>query len=378
MNIPFIDDESYILNNYNNKNNNKQFNLENGIIYKIKNDYKYFIYIPTFDFYMIKEIKNEYFQNVLDKINKWNENKNENYLKFYKILENKNQNYFSVLIEQSIGFTLTDIINSIGFIDNETLIKISEILISFIKRELNEKKFYEFCPCDIILDLNQKIKFIPPLLRNIHLSNNLCNCKITLLKLTKLFKIKINPFFCLGIIILKMISGNIKLSSFKFLFLNYEKMKNESQCCLFHTLLYIENKYLDHNELLLKDLLKLYPKDLNDFLCSCLSFKGNNYQNIFKHNWILGNTKTYQRIQLSFLEILKITESNYKENVFDSFEEFYDNFELIYNNIDQKLLKNYEEKFISKKNEIILLSKCYNIEKEVLLSKFINISRNNF
>ena len=59
---------------------------------------------------------------------------------------------------------------------------------------------------NLMLEINHKFKFIPPFLRNIYSKDALCNCKITLLKLSKIFKIKINPFFFLFMIILKMIS----------------------------------------------------------------------------------------------------------------------------------------------------------------------------
>ena len=371
MNVPFIQS-----NEYNNIcNNNYDFNMDNGIIYKIKNGYKYFIYIPTFDLFMIKNIKSAYYQDLIEKINEWNNlNNNENYLKIYKTIENKDKGFISIIIEQPLGYTLNDIINSTGFFDNEMMKKIIDKIISNIKNEMNEIN-NEFCSCDIILDMNHKFKFIPPLIRNIHSSHKLCNCKITLLKLSKIFNIKINPFFCLGMIIIKMISGNMKLSSFKFLFLNYEKIKNESQCCLLHNLLYIENKFMDKNEFLLKDLLKLYPKDLINFLCLCTSFQKMSIKNIINHNWLIEKENICQRILLSFGEILKIVKSNYSENIFKSFDDFYNNFEFIYKNLNHKFTQNFKEKLIKKKNEILFLSKCYDIEKEVSISKFINISQ---
>ena len=312
MKFLFIQDENSDLNNENLDLYN-DFNINDGIIYRITNGYNYFIHIPTFNFYMIKKIKLSYYQNLIDKINEWNikSNNNDKYLKIYKTIIDNNKDYFILLIEQPLGYTLTEIINSIGFIDNENLRNIIEKIILNIKEEINENNNNEFCGCDIILDINNKLKFIPPLIRNIHSSHKLCNCKITLLKLSKIFNIKINPFFCLGMIIIKMISGNMKLSSFKFLFLNYEKIKNESQCCLLHNLLYIENKFMDKNEFLLKDLLKLYPKDLINFLCLCTSFQKMSIKNIINHNWLIEKENICQRILLSFGEILNLVQNNY-------------------------------------------------------------------
>ena len=360
-------------------NSNCIFNINDGITYKIKNGYKYFIHIPNFEFYMIKEVNNNHYQTLINNINEWNNNMSdkENYIKIYKVLNNYNENYFSILLEHPLGFALTDIINSIGFIDNELIRKISENIILNIKREIKENFNNEFCGCDLMLEINHKFKFIPPFLRNIYSKDALCNCKITLLKLSKIFKIKINPFFCLGMIILKMISGNMKLSSLQFLYSNYEKIENEFQCCLFHTLIYIENKYLDKNEFLLKDILNLYPNDLCNFLCLCLSFHNVNYKNILGNDWLSENKNRKQRIKLSFIELLNIVQSDFNENLFKSFEEFYNNFEIIYKKIDCKFLQNYKEKLINKKYEIVILSKYYDIEKEFAISKFINISRYN-
>ena len=75
--------------------------------------------------------------------------------------------------------------------------------------------------------------------------------------------------------------------------------------------------------------------------------------------------------------MLNIVQSDFNENLFKSFEEFYNNFEIIYKKIDCKLLPNYKEKLINKKYEIVILSKYYDIEKEFAISKFINISRYN-
>jgi len=375
MKFPFIQDENSDLNNENLDLYN-DFNINDGIIYRITNGYNYFIHIPTFNFYMIKKIKLSYYQNLIDKINEWNikSNNNDKYLKIYKTIIDNNKDYFILLIEQPLGYTLTEIINSIGFIDNENLRNIIEKIILNIKVEINENNNNEFCGCDIILDINNKLKFIPPLIRNIHSSHKLCNCKITLLKLSKIFNIKINSFFCLGMIILKMISGNMKLPCFKFLFSHYEKIRTEFQCCLFHTLLYIENKYLDKNEFLLKDLLYLYPKEMKKFLCSCLSFQNVDNKNIYSNNWLVDNKNYNQRVQISLIEMLRIVQCNINENTFKSFDDFFNNFEMIYKKIDCNLLRNYKEKLINKKIEIILFSKFYDIEKECAISRFINIS----
>ena len=72
--------------------------------------------------------------------------------------------------------------------------------------------------------------------------------------------------------------------------------------------------------------------------------------------------------------MLRIVQCNINENTFKSFDDFFNNFEMIYKKIDCNLLRNYKEKLINKKIEIILFSKFYDIEKECAISRFINIS----
>ena len=89
-------------NNYNNAinslHNNNGINLEDGITYKVKNGYKYYIHIPTVNLYFIKEIKFTYSQTLIKKISDWNKNfyKHENYLKIYQYFVNNPEGYFLI------------------------------------------------------------------------------------------------------------------------------------------------------------------------------------------------------------------------------------------------------------------------------------------
>jgi hypothetical protein len=383
-NIHIKENSNHLLdnNNYNNVINslhNNGLNLEDGITYKVKNGYKYYIHIPTVNLYFIKEIKFTYSQTLIKKITEWNKvyYKHENYLKIYQYFVNNPEGFFSILIEQPIGDTINDYINSIGFCDNFCLSRISQKIYELIKNMKYNSYEEVFCGCDLFFDISNKLKVYPPFLRNINYSTHLCECKQILFKICKIYQININPYFCLGYLMIKMMSGNIKLVSFKYLISYYEEIKKNNNCCLFHTLINIEEKYLDKNDFLLKDLLKYYSPELKNFLCECLSF--NNKHPTPQNEW-LNLYDITQRIRLSIKELLKIVQKNLKENKFKSIDEFMINYEIIYNNLklnggdkssitNQKYFQNlYNHKYI-----ISMISRCFEIEKEEFMSKLINI-----
>ena len=367
-------ENNLIKENNNNKNN---LNLEDGITYKIKNGYKYYIHIPTVNLYFIKEINFSHSQILIKKIKEWNKLYNKHYLKIYQYFVNNPEGFFSILIEQPIGDTINDYINSIGFCDNYILSRVSQKIYELIKNMKYDVNEEIFCGCDLFFDIFNKIKIYPPFLRNITYNNSFCHCKKFLFKISKIFKINISPYFCLGYLMLAMISGNLKLVCFKYLLSYYEEIKQNNNCCLFHTLINIEEKYLDKNDFLLKDLLKYYSPELKNFLCECLSF--NNKHPTPQNEW-LNLYDITQRIRLSIKELLKIVQKNLKENKFKSIDEFMINYEIIYNNLklnggdkssitNQKYFQNlYNHKYI-----ISMISRCFEIEKEEFMSKLINI-----
>ena len=371
-------------NNYNNAinslHNNNGINLEDGITYKVKNGYKYYIHIPTVNLYFIKEIKFTYSQTLIKKISDWNKNfyKHENYLKIYQYFVNNPEGYFSILIEQPIGDTINDYINSIGFCDNFCLSRISQKIYELIKNMKYNSYEEVFCGCDLFFDISNKLKVYPPFLRNINYSTHLCECKQILFKICKIYQININPYFCLGYLMIKMMSGNMKLVSFKYLISYYEEIKKNNNCCLFHTLIYIEEKFLNKKEFLLKDLLKFYSPELKHFLCECLSFDSNRHPTP-QNEW-LNLYDISQRIRVTIKELLRIVQKNLKENKFKTIDEFMNNYEIIYNNlklnggdkssyINQQYFQNlYNHKYI-----ISMICRCFEIEKEEFMSKLINI-----
>jgi hypothetical protein len=371
-----------VTNSYKNTNNNPDLiiNLEEGITYKISKNYKYYFHIPSIEIFLLKEINLIGSQGIIQKIKEWkkfNDN-NPKYLKIYQYFINNPEGYISIIIEQPFGDNLKDIINNIGFCDNFLIFKLSNKLNDLIK---NQKSFVKdnndviFCMCDIFFDVYENLKIIPPVIRNDKSNVNLCDCKKFLIEFSKKYNIKLNSYFCLGFLILKLITGNINIPVFDIILNNNVSKKD----CLYHTLLNIEKNYLNPKEnLLIYNLIKLYPNSLENFLCECLSF--NNSLGINPQNTWLNSYDIQQKIKLSMKEIINITKKYDSKNKFKNINYLLKNFEIIYNNIkinegDKSSIKNkiYFENLCSKKKVYTLISKAYDIEKEEFMTKIINI-----
>jgi len=372
-----INENNNNTNNYNNISNSelKNFSFENGITYKTNKNYKYYFNIENINLYLLKEIKLTNNQNLINEINDWNsylnsaeKEKNNFYLKINKTLINIPEGYYTIIMEQPNGETLTDIINSIGFFDTILLQKISCKLYNIIKYNNNNNIF---CPCDIFIETNENIKIIPFLIRK---HNSYCQCKKDLYYLSEKLKFNINNNFCLGFLLLKIIFGNISLPSYEFL-LNNNNKNIEKKCCLFHTLIEIENKNFNNKYFKLKDLIKIYPFEFEEFLCNCLNFNNNNMN--INNNWLnLYNLK--HKINLNFKEILKIVQNDKNFNKFKNIDDFVNNFEIIYKNLDLNCdYKEYFKNFCSNKNVYYMISKTYDVEVEEFMSKIKNVVYNN-
>ena len=368
--------------NDNNNNPNLIINLEEGITYKISKNYKYYFHIPSIEIFLLKEINLIGSQGIIQKIKEWkkiNDN-NPKYLKIYQYFINNPEGFISIIIEQPFGDNLKDIINNIGFCDNVLIFKLSNKINDLIKYQKNFYKDYNnediFCMCDIFFDVNENLKIIPPIIRNDKLNNkNLCDCKKFLIEFSKKYNIKLNSYFCLGFLILKIITANLNLPVFDIILNNNIPKKD----CLYHTLISIEKNYLNSKEnLLISNLIKLYPNSIENFLCECLNFSNN--VGINPQNAWLNSYDIHQKIKLSMKEIINITKKYDSKNKFQNINQLLKNFEIIYNNIkinegDKSSIKNkiYFENLCSKKKVYILISKAYDIEKEEFMTKIINI-----
>ena len=376
-----------------NKNILKEFEMKNikienlnlGISYKIYNGYKYYLDVKYGQIYILKDINFNFEKEIISSIEEWNKNfRNDGlYLKIYGNKSNFNKEQTTLIIQYPIGGeSLNDIINSVGFYDQNFLFniitKIYKGIIKVKENISNEKyKNISFCLCDIYLNINEHIKIIPPIIRQISMNSNLdkkinfqnslCNCKENIILFQNKFNINKDsiPFFCLGFLIIQIITQNLifELNSFKHILININNIKNK--CCLAHLLLDIEEEKLNGNKyLLFSHFLILYPKSLLSFLHECTSF-----DNIIPSpsNEFLNLYDTNKNLNLSIKEILEIT--ILPKNEYMELETFLKYFEDLYKNIKEK--KDDYIRLLKKNKVIHTLSRCFNIDKEIFLNQII-------
>ncbi len=369
-------------------NINNQINLNEGISYKILNGYKYHFNLINVDIYLLKEINNYYVNKLKEQIKLWknkynNESNDTIFIKIYDIKINIPENHSTIVMEYPTGGeNLTNFVNSVGFRDENILLKIISKLYNNILFFQNKNYFNNipFCLCDIFVDVYNQIKIIPPLIRKIsYLYNRYnqdekCICKHYFDKIKKIFEINNNYIsnFCLGLTILQLITQNLlfKMKSFD-IFINNKKNKELKKCCLIHTLLTIEILFCDKKEdLLISNFLELYPKSLIQFLHECTDFKGKNANQSYER---LIQKKDNNNTKINIKELLKIIEL--PKNDYCKLTEFLRNFEILYKNfiINSDTFKN----FLKKKKIISCLSRTFNIKKEKLFEYFLHIIDND-
>ena len=368
--------------------------LNIGIAYKIHNEYKFYFNIPNGEIYILKEYDYNFGKELIPLINKWNEEyKNNNfYLKIYGHEINSNQRQIIIIMQYpSGGESLNDIINSVGFYDHNILFHLVTKFYQNIKKIKDDKnnqnyKNIPFCLCDIFINVNEDIKIVPPLVRkfqNFEKNKNLCNCKSNILLLQNLFNINEEyiSFFCLGFLIIQIITQNFifELNSYKYIIkklkinshknninnINSYKNNNflEKNCCLAHLLLDIEEQNFNGNEhLLFSHFLNLYPNSLLSFLHECTNFR-NDFPS--SSNAFLNLYDTYKNLNLSIKEILEVIILPKNECI--KFDTFLSDFELLFKDIKINS-NNYIDKLIH--NRVIeVLSRAFDIDKEQLMNE---------
>lgn len=371
---------------------NKIENLNLGITYKMYNGYKYNFNVKNQQIYILKEVSFNLGKGLIPSVEEWNKRYENDglYLKIYGHENNSNQKQTTWIIQYPIGGeSLNDIINSVGFYDQNFLFNIvTKIYKSIIKlkENINNEKYLNvsFCLCDIYININEHIKIIPPLIRHIPINSNsdkritqntLCNCKANLIIIQKLFNINKDciSFFCLGFLIIQIITQNLifELTSYKHL-LNFKNNANKKKCCLAHLILDIEREKLNGNKyLLFSHFLNMYPKSLLSFLHECTSFENNTPAS---SNKFLNLYDTNKNLNLSIKEILEIT--TMPKNEYIKFDAFLRDFENLYQNV-QMNSDDYIRKLNS--NKIIhVLSRAFNMDKEYFINKICQkMEKNN-
>ena len=199
---------------------NRMDKVNIGITYKIYNGYKYYFDIQNGQIYILKEVPFNIGKGIIHSLEEWSKKyeNDELYLKIYGHENNHNLKQTIWIIQYPRGGeTLYDVINSVGFYDQNILFNIvTKIYKSIIKlKEYYKNLNVPFCLCDIYIDVNEHIKIIPPLIRNINLNinkkNTFCKCKKYILLFQKIFNINKGfiSFFCLGFLIIQIITQNL-------------------------------------------------------------------------------------------------------------------------------------------------------------------------
>ena len=360
-------------------------NLNNGLFYKIcNNGYKYFFDLNNIDCYIFKEIEKEN-NNIINLIESWQKNyrKCNHYLKILGYKKFNGQKNYSVILEYPTGGeNFYDIINAIGFYDVKLLLNISQAIyecLSKVKIDKNNKNIF-FCICDIYININNHIKIIPPLIRNIDTNNksfSQCQCKLYLNKLKNIFNYNMDsmPLFCFGLCLLQLITQNLifKLKSFNYI-LKSDKEKYIlcfKKCCFIHTLLNIEDKLCNKTgDLLLNNFIDLYPPCVTNFIHICTQFKSmDNLDAIYKHEF-LNMYDASNRIDIHFKEILKILNFDSKFNTNQiKYEDFLNKFDIIYKKLD---VNQYVFKKIFRYKILNNIVRAFNLKDKKDMNKLLN------
>ena len=365
---------------------NRMDKVNIGITYKIYNGYKYYFDIQNGQIYILKEVPFNIGKGIIHSLEEWSKKyeNDELYLKIYGHENNHNLKQTIWIIQYPRGGeTLYDVINSVGFYDQNILFNIvTKIYKSIIKlKEYYKNLNVPFCLCDIYIDVNEHIKIIPPFIRNINLNinkkNTFCKCKKYILLFQKIFNINKGfiSFFCLGLLIIQIITQNLmfELNSFKYILKkikNNNSINNDSsmkKCCFVHLLLDNENQRLNGKDyLLFSQFLNLYPKSLLDFLHKCTNFENEIPSSASE---FLNLYDTDKNLNLSFKEILGIT--NLIENKYIQLEDFLNTFGFKCEKMNLNINK---EEYIRKLNSykiFHILSRVFGIDKENFYNKFI-------
>ncbi len=144
--------------------------LEDGISLSIiknsqnKRIKKYF-HVPNFEIYFIKELPltGKFFMSEFkEKMSYWNNiiGGSNKFIKIFSEYVNNPEGYVSVVIEYMQGFSLQDILENVGSLNESIMCKMA-IQIMQCFHEFNDKfgeKYSDLCTCDILFDKKGSLK----------------------------------------------------------------------------------------------------------------------------------------------------------------------------------------------------------------------------
>ena len=401
-------------NNQHYENNNKEINnsikqnkkeIENineGITFRYYNGYKYYFNLRSANIYFLKEVQYNLAKGISSSINIWNKyfHNNNSYLNIICRKVNTPENHYTFIIEYPRGGeNIYDIIDSVGLHEEKFVYKIiSEIYnnIKIIKKENNDiiKEYQNipFCLCDIFLTINEEIKIMPPVIRKIHSNSNnkikkgdnngVCECKKNFEILKSNYNICDNSLFCLGLSTLQLITQNLlfKMKSYNILInqKNNKNIKSTKPCCLFHSLLYIEQN--NTKDKMLSNFLSLYNPHLSNFIHQCTKFDTHetiDINTLPKSDFLDSNPEHNTNINISIKELFKII-PYITNNAYISENNFFKTFDLLYKEMKLNII-NFK-KLLHENKVINVLIRSFDIDKSDFKNKFkkiINTSIND-
>ena len=359
---------------------NKKLSIEHGVTYKIGNGFKYYYHIPSMELYLLQEIKFNDIGNLIQKIDDWNSQNINNilYLHITQTLINVPEGYITIVIEQPLGERLIDIIESTGFMNENFIYTITKQLLDNYNSDSNSN----VCICDLYFDIYEKVKVIPPFVIEQIKPKKQCTCNFMLDILSKNLNFNVNKHMHIGLIILKLMIGNINLDIFNYMLVKsqntstsktFMKMK---KCCLMHLLFDIEQMHLQStSQLTLKNIItNVYSDSFMKLLCCLLSFESHKQVNyISKYISILSHM-SYNRVHISMNELLKVVKLQHQTQINDFINRLFFVLSSLSGNISHSsdstaLSKEFLKRLNEKKHVLFFLSYMFDVDKDEFVEK---------
>lgn len=386
--LPTIRTEDDVVSN-NKKPKTKKLSIEHGVTYKTGNGYKYYFHIPSMELYLLYEIKFTDIGNLIQRIDEWNTHhiNNSLYLHITQTLINVPEGYITIVIEQPLGERIVDILESTGFMNENFITTITKQLLD----NYSNDSINNVCICDLYFDIYEKVKIIPSFITEQIKPKKQCTCKFMLDILSKNlnFNVNNNKYMHIGLIILKLMIGNLNLDILNYIILKVQNTSTSKtfmkmkKCCLMHLLFDIEHMYLQStsssyssSHLTLKNIItNVYSDSFIKLLCCLLSFDTHNKQvnYISKYISILSHM-SYNRVYVSMKELLKVVKLKHETYINDFINRLFFVLSSLSGNIANSsdstaLSKEFVKRLNEKKCVLFFLSYMFDVDKEEFVER---------
>jgi hypothetical protein len=365
----------------------KKLSIEHGVTYKSGNGYKYYFHIPSMELYLLYEIKFTDIGNLIQRIDEWNTHhiNNSLYLHITQTLINVPEGYITIVIEQPLGERIIDILESTGFMNENFITTITKQLLD----NYSNDSINNVCICDLYFDIYEKVKIIPSFITEQIKPKKQCTCKFMLDILSKNlnFNVNNNKYMHIGLIILKLMIGNLNLDILNYIILKVQNTSTSKtfmkmkKCCLMHLLFDIEHMYLQNtssssSHLTLKNIItNVYSDSFIKLLCCLLSFDTHNKQvnYISKYISILSHM-SYNRVYVSMKELLKVVKLKHETYINDFINRLFFVLSSLSGNIAHSsdstaLSKEFVKRLNEKKCVLFFLSYMFDVDKDEFVER---------